>query len=213
MTQADMFAPPKREVIADGAFLLRGFALPTEHEILAALDEITAAATFRQMVTPGGFTMSVAMTTCGQVGWVTDRRGYRYAPADPTTAKPWPPMPATFRTLATDAAAEAGYPGFDPDSCLINRYEPGTRLSLHQDKDERDFSQPIVSVALGLPATFQFGGLERSDPTVKYSLQHGDVVVWGGPSRLRYHGVAPLKEGEHPLLGRRRINLTFRRAL
>jgi alkylated DNA repair protein (DNA oxidative demethylase) len=213
MSQTDMGAPPQREAMADGAFLLRGFALPMQHDILAALDEVTAVAPFRQMMTPGGFTMSVAMTTCGQVGWVTDRSGYRYAPNDPITGKPWPPMPAAFRTLAANAATEAGYPGFDPDSCLINRYEPGTRLSLHQDKDERDFSQPIVSVALGLPANFQFGGLERSDPTAKYTLQHGDVVVWGGPSRLRYHGVAPLKEGAHPLLGRRRINLTFRQAL
>jgi alkylated DNA repair protein (DNA oxidative demethylase) len=213
MTQAGLFALPGREPIAEGAFLLRGFALPMQDEILAGLDTVAAAAPFRHMVTPGGFTMSVAMTACGQVGWVTDRTGYRYAPADPTTGKPWPPMPAAFREIAANAALEAGYAAFDPDSCLINRYEPGARLSPHQDKDERDFSQPIVSVALGLPASFQFGGLERSDPTAKYTLQHGDVVVWGGPSRLRYHGVAPLKEGEHPLLGRRRINLTFRRAL
>jgi len=212
MTQNDLFALPAREAIADGAFLLRGFALPIQHEILAALRDVTMAAPFRHMVTPGGFTMSVAMTSCGQAGWVTDRSGYRYDPNDPGTGKPWPPMPVAFHRLATDAAGEAGYPGFDPDSCLINRYEPGTRLSLHQDKDEHDFSQPIVSVALGLPATFQFGGLQRNDPTAKYGLQHGDVVVWGGPSRLRYHGVAPLKDGEHPLLGRFRINLTFRRA-
>lgn len=213
MSQADLFAAPVREPIGDGAFLLRGFALPMQGKILAALDAVADAAPFRNMVTPGGFTMSVAMTSCGPVGWVTDRTGYRYDPADPTTGKPWPPMPTAFRELAGNAAGEAGYPGFDPDSCLINRYEPGTRLSLHQDKDERDFSQPIVSVALGLPATFRFGGAERTDPTAKYTLQHGDVVVWGGPSRLRYHGVAPLKDGEHPLLGRRRINLTFRRAL
>jgi alkylated DNA repair protein (DNA oxidative demethylase) len=213
MTQTDLFAAPAQEMVADGAFLLRGFALPSQHEILSALHDVTAASPFRRMVTPGGFTMSVAMTSCGGAGWVSDRTGYRYDPTDPTTGNPWPPMPDVFRRLAADAAGAAGYPDFDPDSCLINRYEPGTRLSLHQDKDERDFAQPIVSVALGLPATFQFGGLQRTDPTMKYALQHGDVVVWGGPSRLRYHGVAPLKDGEHPLLGRCRINLTFRRAL
>ena len=213
MTQANLFGLPARETNAEGALLLRGFALPMQHDILTALDGITSAAPFRHMVTPGGFTMSVAMTSCGEVGWVTDRSGYRYDRADPTTGKPWPLMPDIFRRLAAGAAAEAGYPGFGPNSCLINRYEAGTRLSLHQDKDERDFTQPIVSVALGLPATFQFGGLQRTDPTTKYPLEHGDAVVWGGPARLRYHGVGPLKEGEHPLLGRYRINLTFRRAL
>jgi alkylated DNA repair protein (DNA oxidative demethylase) len=213
MSQADLFALPGRETLADGAVLLRGFALSTQREILAALQEVTAVAPFRNMVTPGGFTMSVAMTSCGDVGWVTDRSGYRYAATDPETGKPWPAMPEAFRHLASHAAAEIGYTDFAPDSCLINRYQPGTRLSLHQDKDERDFAQPIVSVALGLPATFLFGGSERGDPTAKYLLQHGDVVVWGGPSRLRYHGVAPVKDGEHPLLGRYRINLTFRHAL
>jgi alkylated DNA repair protein (DNA oxidative demethylase) len=199
--------------MADGALLLRRYALAREDEILSALAAITAVAPFRRMVTPGGFEMSVAMTSCGTVGWVTDRRGYRYDPNDPTSGQAWPGMPPAFAQLAAAAAAAAGYADFQPDSCLINRYEPGTRLSLHQDKDERDFTQPIVSVALGLPATFLFGGLQRNDPTDKYALQHGDVVVWGGPSRLRYHGVAPLKDGEHPRLGRCRINLTFRRAL
>jgi alkylated DNA repair protein (DNA oxidative demethylase) len=212
MTQAELFAAPCRETMAEGGFLLRGFALSMEHGILAALDGIMAAAPFRHMVTPGGFTMSVAMTSCGEVGWVTDRTGYRYDPIDPLTARAWPAMPDAFHRLAAAAATAAGYPGFDPDSCLINRYAPGTRLSLHQDKDERDFSQPIVSVALGLPATFQFGGPSRADPTAKYAMRHGDVAVWGGPSRLFFHGVAALKEGEHALLGRHRINLTFRRA-
>jgi len=211
--QPDLFAHPARETIADGAFILRGFALPMAHDILSALQDVTATAPFRHMVTPGGFTMSVAMTSCGTAGWVTDRSGYRYDTNDPATGMPWPPMPEPFQHLAMHTAAESGYADFAPDSCLINRYEPGTRLSLHQDKDERDYAQPIVSVALGLPATFLFGGLERNERTAKYPLQHGDVVVWGGPSRLRYHGVAPLKEGMHPLLGRFRINLTFRRAL
>lgn len=202
-----------REEIAPGAVLLRGRALVPEDEILAALDLVVAAAPFRQMTTPGGFVMSAAMTSCGTAGWVTDRTGYRYDRSDPETGKPWPAMPESFRRLAGEAAAEAGYAGFVPDSCLVNRYRPGARLSLHQDKDERDFSRPIVSVSLGLPATFQFGGLKRADPVAKYRLQHGDVAVWGGPSRLFHHGVLALKEGEHPKLGRQRINLTFRAAL
>jgi alkylated DNA repair protein (DNA oxidative demethylase) len=157
--------------------------------------------------------MSVAMTNCGTAGWVTDRTGYRYDRDDPETGKPWAVMPASFLTLATGAAAEAGYPGFVPDACLINRYEPGSRLSPHQDKNERDLAWPIVSVSLGLPAVFLFGGLKRAVPMVRYALRHGDVVVWGGKSRLFYHGVAPLKPGEHPLVGGARINLTFRGAL
>ncbi|HEU5097123.1 MAG TPA: DNA oxidative demethylase AlkB [Reyranella sp.] len=204
---------PMREEIAPGAVLLRGRALVPEDEILAALDLVVAAAPFRQMTTPGGFVMSAAMTSCGTAGWVTDRAGYRYDRSDPETGRPWPVMPESFRRLAGEAAAEAGYAGFVPDSCLVNRYRPGARLSLHQDKDERDFSRPIVSVSLGLPATFQFGGLKRADPVAKYRLQHGDVAVWGGPSRLFHHGVLALKEGEHPKLGRQRINLTFRAAL
>jgi alkylated DNA repair protein (DNA oxidative demethylase) len=204
---------PMREEIAPGAVLLRGRALVPEDEILAALDLVVAAAPFRQMTTPGGFVMSAAMTSCGTAGWVTDRAGYRYDRSDPETGRPWPVMPESFRRLAGEAAAEAGYAGFVPDSCLVNRYRPGARLSLHQDKDERDFSRPIVSVSLGLPATFQFGGLKRADPVAKYRLQLGDVAVWGGPSRLFHHGVLALKEGEHPKLGRQRINLTFRAAL
>lgn len=211
--QAELFALQARETIGEGACILRGFALPLEAGILKAIEQVTESAPFRHMVTPGGFTMSVAMTACGDVGWVTDRSGYRYDAIDPLSGARWPKMPRLFRDLAGEAAEKAGYPGFEPDSCLINRYVPGTRLSLHQDKDERDFTQPIVSVALGLPATFLFGGAKRSDPTERYALQHGDVVVWGGAARLRYHGVAPLKDGEHPLLGRCRINLTFRRAL
>jgi len=164
------------------------------------------------MITPGGFTMSVAMTNCGSVGWLTDRTGYRYDPVDPASGKPWPPMPAVFRDLATTAAAQARFAGFTPDACLINRYEPGTRLSLHQDKDEQDYASPVVSVSLGLPARFLFGGLKRSDPQTKIPLEHGDVVVWGGPARLAFHGVMPLADGVHPAVGRQRINLTFRKA-
>lgn len=208
----DLFAET-RETMAPGALLLRGYALPRETDLLAAIEAVAAEAPFRHMMTPGGYTMSVAMTTCGSAGWVTDRKGYRYSPTDPVSGKPWPPMPASFRALAREAAEEAGYAGFEPDSCLINRYEPGNKLSLHQDQDEQDYSQPIVSVSLGLPATFLFGGPKRGDPTTKYPLQHGDIAVWGGPSRLFFHGVATLKDGDHPRLGRKRINLTFRRAL
>ncbi|MBN9002338.1 MAG: DNA oxidative demethylase AlkB [Rhizobiales bacterium] len=204
-------AQPSRETMADGAVLLRGFALARQDELLAALREVIAAAPFRHMVTPSGFTMSVAMTNCGRVGWVTDRRGYRYDVNDPESGQPWPAMPPVLLQLAHDAAEAGGFKNFVPDACLINRYVPGAKMSLHQDKDETDFSAPIVSVSLGIPATFLFGGLKRSDKTQRYRLTHGDVVVWGGPSRLFYHGVAPLAEGEHPLFKRQRINLTFRK--
>jgi alkylated DNA repair protein (DNA oxidative demethylase) len=203
---------PAREKLAEGAALLRGFARPQQRELISAVEAIIAQAPFRHLITPGGYRMSVAMTNCGDVGWVSDASGYRYDAIDPQSGKSWPEMPALFRKLAGDAAAEAGFAGFAPDACLINRYEPGARLSLHQDRDERHLGAPIVSVSLGLSATFLFGGLKRSDPTRRYRLEHGDVVVWGGPARLAFHGVAPLADGEHGLLGRRRINLTFRRA-
>jgi DNA oxidative demethylase len=203
---------PAKEEFARNAFLLRGLALPDESALLAALQTISKQAPFRNMITPGGYRMSVAMTNCGSLGWISDRSGYRYDSIDPETRKPWPAMPKPFLALARQAATEAGFPGFRPDACLINRYEPGTKLSLHQDKDEQDFSQPIVSVSLGIPATFLFGGQRRSDKTDRIPLRHGDVVVWGGSARLRYHGIASLKEATHPLLGNVRINLTFRKA-
>lgn len=202
-----------REPLAEGAMLLRGFAAERGAALLAAIEGIAVAAPFRRMITPGGFEMSVAMTNSGTAGWVTDRKGYRYARHDPDSGKPWPSLPAEFLELAEAAATEAGFPGFVPDACLVNRYEPGARLSLHQDRDEADYGHPIVSVSLGLPATFQFGGLKRSDPLKKVALRHGDVVVWGGASRLFHHGVLTLKDGEHPLTGRRRFNLTMRKAL
>lgn len=206
-------AEPRKVPLAAGAALLCGFALPGETALLAAIEEVAAAAPFRHMVTPGGWPMSAAMTNCGAAGWVTDRTGYRYDARDPRTGRPWPDMPAVFLELAGRAAAEAGFSGFAPDACLINRYEPGAKLSLHQDRDERDLDAPIVSVSLGLSAVFLFGGAARSDRPRRIGLAHGDVAVWGGPSRLAFHGVAPLAEGEHPRLGRRRLNLTFRRAL
>ena len=203
----------ERVSLGEGAVLLRGAALAAANELAAAVERIAARAPFRRMVTPGGFTMSVAMTNCGDCGWVTDRDGYRYAKVDPLSGHKWPAMPDVLLHCATTAAAEAGFRGFEPDACLVNRYEPGARLSLHQDRDERDLTQPVVSISLGLPAIFQFGGLTRPDPLRKVPLVHGDVVVWGGPARLRYHGVPALKDGEHPLLGRQRINFTLRRAL
>jgi DNA oxidative demethylase len=202
---------PSREAMAEGAVLLRGFVGPVDAPILDVLHDILAQAPFRHMVTPGCYRMSVAMTNCGSAGWITDRTGYRYDAADPDTGKPWPAMPPLLLDLAGGAADRAGFTDFSPDVCLINRYVPAARLSLHQDRDELDFAAPIVSVSLGLPATFLFGGLKRSDKVRRYRLEHGDVAVWGGPARLFYHGVAPLADGEHPLLGRQRINLTFRK--
>jgi alkylated DNA repair protein (DNA oxidative demethylase) len=203
---------PRLELLGSGAAVLRGFASPNDVALLAGVHDVTAQAPFRHMVTPGGFRMSVAMTNCGALGWVTDRSGYRYDPMDPESDKPWPSMPVAFLRLAAGAAAHAGFDGFVPDACLINRYEAGTRLSLHQDKNEQDLAAPVVSVSLGIPAVFLFGGANRADKAIRVSLSHGDVVVWGGPDRLRYHGVLPLKEGHHPLVGDHRINLTFRKA-
>ncbi|MDM0028433.1 DNA oxidative demethylase AlkB [Variovorax saccharolyticus] len=203
---------PWREPLAPGAVVLRRFASGRDAALLAAVQAVVEAAPFRHLVTPGGFRMQVAMTNCGALGWVSDRRGYRYDAHDPDSGRPWPPMPAEFEKLAADAAAEAGFGGFAPDACLVNRYLPGTRLSLHQDRDERDHGQPIVSVSLGVPAMFQFGGTRRTDRLQRVPLAHGDVVVWGGPARLSFHGVLPLKDAQHPLLGASRINLTFRKA-
>jgi alkylated DNA repair protein (DNA oxidative demethylase) len=192
--------------------LLRGFASARETALLAALQRVVAAAPFRHMVTPGGYRMSVAMTNCGALGWVSDRAGYRYDRNDPENGRPWPRMPESFLRLAGAAAAEVGFERFVPDACLVNRYAPGSRLTLHQDRNERDFRAPIVSVSLGLPATVLFGGLKRQDKAIRVPLEHGDVVVWGGPARMRFHGVLALKHASHPLLGEQRINLTFRKA-
>ena len=200
------------QVMAPGAVLLRGFARGVDTALLDAVAQVIAAAPLRHLVTPGGYTMSVAMSNCGALGWVSDRAGYRYSHTDPLSGQPWPAMPACFVDVAVRAAFEAGFEDFRPDACLINRYEPGARLSLHQDRDEGDMSAPIVSVSLGLPAVFLFGSTRRADRPARYRLVHGDVAVWGGASRLAYHGVAPLADGEHPRLGRQRINLTFRRA-
>jgi alkylated DNA repair protein (DNA oxidative demethylase) len=216
-SRRDLFAPAhvaddRRLELGEGAVVLRGFALPLERALAAGVTAVAAAAPFRHMQTPGGYTMSVSMTNCGPFGWVSDPTGYRYSPTDPETGAAWPAMPAAFAELATRAAAAAGFAAFEPDACLVNRYEPGARLTLHQDKDERDFGAPIVSVSLGAPAVFLFGGSKRGDRSQRVPLEHGDVVVWGGLARLRYHGVAKLEESSHPFAGRARINLTLRRA-
>jgi DNA oxidative demethylase len=214
----DLFADDAGVVLADealapGAAVLHGFAGERARDLLVGIESVTERAPFRFLTTPGGFTMSVAMTNCGTAGWVSDRSGYRYDPVDPLSGKPWPPMPPAFLEIAQAAAARLGFEAFAPDACLINRYEPGARLSLHQDRDEKGYTDPIVSVSLGLPAIFLWGGEKRADRARRIPLVHGDVVVWGGPSRLRFHGVLPLKDGEHSMLGRQRLNITFRKAL
>jgi alkylated DNA repair protein (DNA oxidative demethylase) len=216
MTSPLFETPPPAESwlerLGPGAVLLHGFALTEAPALIAEVGRLIEQAPWRHMLTPSGHRMSVAMTNGGALGWVSDRTGYRYVAQDPETGRPWPPMPARFLQLAQDAAAQAGFAGFVPDACLINRYLPDARLSLHQDRDEHDLSAPIVSVSLGLPAVFLWGGLKRKDPARRLPLAHGDVLAWGGPDRLRYHGVLPLKTGQHPLLGEQRINLTFRQA-
>ncbi|WP_336352558.1 DNA oxidative demethylase AlkB [Pseudomonas atacamensis] len=215
-TTFDLFADnepvqqARAEQIGEQSWVLRGFALPQVEQLLTELEAILAAAPLRHMVTPGGFSMSVGTSSCGQLGWITDRSGYRYSSVDPLSGLPWPSMPAVFADLAHEAAKRAGFPDFQADSCLINQYVPGAKMSLHQDKDEKGYAAPIVSLSLGLPAMFLFGGFERSDKSQRIPLLHGDMVVWGGVDRLRYHGVLPIKPGHHPLLGERRINITFR---
>lgn len=210
----DLFSDeaPWQEPLAEGAVILRRRAREAAPDLIAAILAVAQQNPFHHRITPGGHRMSVAMTNCGDFGWSSDSRGYQYSEQDTENGRKWPPMPALFRQLAIDCAREAGFPGFNPDACLINRYEPGAKLTLHQDKDEKDLRQPIVSVSLGLPAVFQFGGFERGDATQRVLLEHGDVAVWGGPSRLRYHGILPLKPGVHPQAGAFRYNLTFRRA-
>ncbi|NBB93858.1 MAG: DNA oxidative demethylase AlkB [Gammaproteobacteria bacterium] len=200
------------ERLSEGAVLFHGRLSEQAEAILEAIRTVEREAPFRHLVTPGGHRMSVAMTSCGELGWMTDRKGYRYTASDPDSERPWPPMPTLLSDLAGSAAEDAGFPEYRPDACLINRYRPGAKLSLHQDKDEQDYSHPVVSFSLGLPATFLWGGFRRADKPKRLLLEHGDVLVWGGPDRLRYHGILPLPEGEHPLLGERRINLTFRKA-
>jgi alkylated DNA repair protein (DNA oxidative demethylase) len=201
----------EHEPLGSGAVILRGFAHEQERLLLRDVAAVAAAAPYRHMLTPGGHRMSVAMTNCGPLGWVSDRTGYRYESHDPLTGQPWPPMPAFLFELATTAAARAGYAQFRPDACLINRYQTGARMSLHRDQDEADAAAPIVSLSIGVPATFLWGGLQRSDKPRRILLESGDVVVWGGATRFVYHGVAPIKHAWHPHTGNLRINLTFRK--
>src|SRR5438477_654082 len=199
------------EKLEEGAVLLRGLVAAQSSALLELVARVAEGAPFRHLVVPGGYTMSVAMTNCGRVGWVSDRSGYRYVPNDPDSGAPWPRMPALFLDVAARAAAAAGFERYDPDACLINRYVPGAKLGLHQDRDEDDPVAPIVSVSLGLPAVFLWGGKRRADPVRRLRVESGDIAVWGGPARFVYHGVAPLKDGQHPLTGTTRINLTFRK--
>jgi alkylated DNA repair protein (DNA oxidative demethylase) len=217
--QLTLFARPEtpaggehQRSLPAGVAVLAGFALSDEARLVTDLERVTTEAPFRIMVTPGGQRMSAAMTNCGELGWITDRSGYRYVRVDPGRDRVWPAMPPSVRDLAVRAAAAAGFPCFEPDACLVNRYVPGARMSLHQDRDERDFSAPIVSVSLGLPAVFLFGGPTRRDKPERVPLSHGDVVVWGGPARLHFHGVSPIADGHHPALGACRLNLTIRKA-
>jgi alkylated DNA repair protein (DNA oxidative demethylase) len=202
-----------REPLGPGAVLLHEFAASQASALFRAMQEVAGRSPFRHMTTPGGYRMSVAMTNCGPLGWVSDRSGYRYDPVDPDSGAPWPSLPEVFRRLAAAAASEDGFANYAPDACLINRYEPGSKLSMHIDKDENDPVAPIVSVSLGLPAVFLWGGKRRADLPRRIRLESGDVVVWGGPARFIYHGVAPLPDGDHPLTGRLRVNLTFRKVL
>ena len=210
--EEDLQQPARIERIGAQAFVLRGFALPWVEALLSALEGVLQQSPFRHMQTPGGFTMSARLSSCGDLGWTSDGHGYRYSPVDPVSATPWPHMPEAFFNIAAGAANAAGFAGFVPDAGLINTYSPGAKMSLHQDKNERSYDAPIVSISLGLPAVFQFGGFQRSDPAQRISLFHGDVVVWGGVDRLRFHGVLPLKPGNHPELGEQRINITLRKA-
>jgi DNA oxidative demethylase len=196
--------------LADGIALLRGFA--STARLFPLIESVAARAPFRHLVTPGGQTMSVAMTNCGPVGWVSDRSGYRYSALDPLSERSWPAMPEEFTTLAREAARTCGFAEFAPDACLVNRYSPGSRLTAHRDADEQNFAQPIVSVSLGLPASFAFYGLKRGGKGRTVALADGDVLVWGGPARLVYHAVRPVKPGTHPITGGFRYNLTFRHA-
>ena len=208
----DLQQPARLQSISEQGFVLRGFALPWAEALLQALAGVLIQSPFRHMQTPGGFTMSARLSSCGELGWTSDCNGYSYSPVDPLRKQPWPAMPDTFLALAEAAAGAAGFEHFVPDACLINCYVPGAKMSLHQDKNERSLDAPIVSISLGLPAVFQFGGFERSDPAQRISLFHGDIVVWGGVDRLRYHGVLPIKPGHHSLLGEQRINITLRQA-
>lgn len=212
--QAELFPEDRARIaLGPGAVLLGGFALAVADTLIAQIEAMARDTPLRHMETRGGHRMSVAMFNCGALGWVSDRSGYRYDPVDPESGKRWPEMPRAFRDVARSAVDIAGYPRFTPDACLVNCYRPGTQLSLHRDQDERDRTAPIVSVSLGRPATFLWGGLARNDAQSRHTVLHGDVVVWGGPSRFVYHGVQRLQDGWHEATGALRYNLTFRKVV
>lgn len=200
-----------RHEIAEDAYLLPGYATSQAIELCSAIDTVLLQSPLRHYQTRMGL-MSVGMSCCGALGWVADTRGYRYSALDPNNGQPWPGLPDSIRNLAQSAASDCGFDGFEPDACLINEYQLGAKMGLHQDRDERDMRWPIVSISLGMTAQFQFGGATRRAPVHRFDLVHGDVLVWGGRTRLNFHGVAPLDGSPHPLLGARRWNLTLRRA-
>ena len=203
---------PERQALGPESWLLRHTLQTTACHLMADIHTLTATHPFQHMVTRGGHTMSVATSSYGSYGWVSDaQKGYRYASSNIETGQPWPPIPAHWLALATALAEKAGFNGFHPDSALINRYAVGARMGLHQDRDEATLAWPIVSLSLGLPARFMFGGKQRQAPVKDFTLLHGDVVVWGGADRLRFHGIRPLKAGHHSLTGPYRYNITFRR--
>lgn len=202
--------PPLREELEAGAVLLRQFATPQAATLLQTLHRLTRQAPFRHMRTPGGGTMSAAMASCGALGWVSSTQGYTYTPVDPASQQPWPAMPASFVSLAQDAAKAAGYAGFTPNACLLNRYQNDSHMGLHQDRDEGDTTHPIVSLSLGRTGLFMWGGQNRRDKIRTIALEHGDVLVWGGPARLHYHGIKGLGPNPHPLTEQTRYNITFR---
>jgi len=204
---SQLVAEPTHEEIFPGAVLMRSLALPQDNEFFTAAEAIIAARPLHHTTTPSGLPMGVMVTDCG------DSRAFanRWDTANPERMRLWPPMPPLLRDFAIRCAVRSGFPQFRPDACHINRYQAGTKLGLHQDRHECDWTQPIVSLSFGLECIFLLGGLQRTDKPRRILLEHGDVIVWGGPSRMRFHGVQPLKPGHHPLTGPYRYNLTFRK--
>lgn len=209
----DVWLKPQTTVLlAEGAMVLRRFATPVVVALMEGVEAVVAQSPLRRLIVPNGRPMRIEMTNCGLVGWVNIDGRYRYSRVDPLTGRSWPGMPATFRRIAGAAASAAGYPDFQPAVCIINRYAVGADLQMHQDRDDTQDRQPVVSVSLGLPAIFHFGGQGRGEKPLTIPLDDGDVVVWGGASRMHRHGVAPVAPGVHPRTGAYRYNLTFRTA-
>ncbi len=211
----DIYAPDFDALsiqISPDAVLFKAALKPVASSLLEEIRTISGANPFRQRKTPGGQLMSAAMTNCGAWGWVTDADGYRYSDIEPETGRTWLPIPAVWIQWVNLFCQRAGLGTFNPDACLINRYAPGAGMGLHQDKDEKDLAIPIVSFSLGAPVLFRWGGLNRQEPVSEFLLEHGDVLVWGGADRMRFHGVKKLRRYQHPLTGHYRYNLTFRQS-